>query len=124
MEGKLGALMPRVDMDRERFDRASLLRLLDDDLTLMAELLHLAADMKDRIGDLGVSIRVNDMQSMKANAHKLKGAALGLTFNRLAGLAKRLEESSGTDCDKLMEIHREMMAEWAELESLIKAELR
>ena len=115
--------MPRVDMDREHFDRASLLRLLDDDLPLLKVVLSLAGDLEKLISALGIAIRNDDMQSVKAASHKLKGAALGLAFRHLAGLAKRMEEGSGTHQEGLLEIHREMMSEWAELEPIIEAEL-
>lgn len=112
---------PRQDADR--FDKDALLTLIDGDRALLTELLTAASDLKDRIEILGAAVLANDERTVRQTAHTIKGAALSLTFNRLARLAKRLEEGASADCSGLRPILRDMAAEWAELEKLIASEL-
>jgi len=113
------------DADRAsiHFDKAALLAMVDDDPSLMQELLEAGADTGELIASLGEAIDRNDVSEVKRLAHKLKGAAYSLAFNRLAGLAKRTEENADVGQTTLDALLREIEDEWALIEALIRAEL-
>jgi HPt (histidine-containing phosphotransfer) domain-containing protein len=76
--------------DRERFDREALLRRLDGDTALAAEIAALFLEhYPDRLADLRQAIDEGRPQAVERAAHSLRGALLTVAAD---GVARRLRE--------------------------------
>jgi len=113
----------RIDDSIKRFDKDTLLAMLEDDGDLYRELLTASADIEDQLAVLAPALKAGDGDVIRKTAHKLKGSCLTMTFNRLAQLAKNLElqyNQGGPEALKTLDM---MMAEWEALKIVIEAEL-
>ncbi len=68
--------------------------------------------------ELSQSLRSENLQQIKANAHKIKGAALSMHFPVLAELAGRMEKNSNTY--ELLALLIQIQVEWKEILKIIE----
>jgi HPt (histidine-containing phosphotransfer) domain-containing protein len=78
----------RIDIDWERLHQIS-----EDDTEFELELLTmLAEDVKLHIEDLRQAVTNGDAEAIAHEAHYIKGASANVGVNRIANLAKQLEQ--------------------------------
>lgn len=76
------------------YDEAALLSRISNDMEMFAILKRSAKGISEVISSLAQAIASNDVGGIEADAHKIKGMSLNLSFNRLARIAKLIEERS------------------------------
>jgi len=87
-------------------------RLSNDDALLKNIMKSAVANIDENIAVIEKKIAVNDPTACKAAAHSLKGAALNLCLDRLAGTAEKIEKNEFIDANRTTLIVMELKNEF------------
>ncbi|HPO62083.1 MAG TPA: PAS domain S-box protein [Candidatus Kapabacteria bacterium] len=99
------------------FDKKALLARIDNDIYLLNELVISVIDtLPENLELLGKNILEKNIDLIKKDAHKIKGIALNVCFNRLSVLAKLLEKIVDNEPNKINFIYDKMLYEWQNLQ--------
>ncbi len=99
------------------FDRNALLTRIDNDFVLLNELVNsVILTLPENLEILSKHIYENNIDLIKKDAHKIKGIALNVCFNRLSELAKLLEKIVDSEPNKINFICDKMLSEWQNLQ--------
>ena len=106
-----------------RFDREGLLKRLGESKSEYNELLGMAmTQIPEYIKKLSNAISEKDFNLIKQAAHKLKGAALFVSFNQLGKLAEKMEYNEEQNVDLFKKILKEIEREFEEVREEVGAE--
>ena len=116
--------LTEMNFDHEKsFDKESFLGRLDNNMMIYKKLLSIATDINGHLEGLKTSIESHDKESIRRSAHKLKGASVNLSFNRLSKMAAAIEYDPVKDPDTVGVIFDNMLKEWGELKGIVQSEL-
>ncbi len=105
----------------KHFDKESLLRRLDYDHTELEKLLRMAlSKIPVYIENLKNAIEKNSSKHIAQTAHKLKGAALFISFDRLGKLAEKIEYKNEKEKYWIKEIYNEIEKELQEVRRKVR----
>jgi len=107
------------------FNRADVLRRLDGDEDLLAEIIRLFLDdSPELIGVMRVAAEARDRKALRTAAHRLKGAAANLAATSLAEAARALEVlSEGGDGAEVERGWRRVQWETERVHDVLRREL-
>lgn len=100
------------------FDRQKLIAKIGDEATCNAILEMSLIEYPKYIVDLLNSVEASDFESIKKNAHKLKGSALNMEFVGFGKIASQLEKVSD-DIEQSRTLVDELKKEWICIEKLL-----
>lgn len=112
----------KKNMENPSFDKDELLRRVGNNQALFDKLLSQRYMIKEYIDELLECIRSKDEILIKKSAHKLKGAAFGLSFNKMGKFAEEIEKVSNNDLSLAEDIHSDILKEWQYLTVLLGSE--
>lgn len=101
------------------FNEDSLMVRIGNDRAMYTMLMESAKGIAVIISSLAQAISENNAEKIEAEAHKIKGAALNLSFNKLARIAKYIEEHHEADIAILNGQLEELIEEWGCLQLLL-----
>lgn len=108
------------DDPKSHFDRDALLSRIDNNTTILNQILDTAkGDIQKDVDDLVISIKEKDFDKIKSQGHALKGVALTLSFNKLGELAKEIEIAAKEGSDKIDSLVDDLTAEWNYIKTII-----
>ncbi|MPM42811.1 Sensor histidine kinase RcsC [bioreactor metagenome] len=108
------------DDPKSHFDRDALLSRIDNNTTILNQILDTAkGDIQKDVDDLVSSIKEKDFDKIKSQGHALKGVALTLSFNKLGELAKEIEIAAKEGSDKIDSLVDDLTAEWNYIKTII-----
>ncbi len=103
------------------YDETALMLRLNNDKYMFDLLMKSAGSIYDSMISLSQAIKENDALSIEAEAHKIKGASLNLSFNKLAKTAKFIEDHSEAGYDLLQDQMEALFEEWQYLKKIVPA---
>lgn len=102
------------------YNEAEMLNRVDNDKELLSELfISLEHEMEETLVELNNFINGGDYQSARKVAHKLKGIALNMSFERLSNLAKEMEKELLKSSGPIDKINFEIIREWETLKRIL-----
>jgi len=105
----------------EHFNKQELIDKFGGDSKECEELLKMALEkIPGYIAGLKKEIEGNDFKTIKKAAHKLKGAALFVSFNQLGNLAKKLEHNEKHDIGVVKGVLEEIEREFEEVKKVVE----
>jgi CheY-like chemotaxis protein/HPt (histidine-containing phosphotransfer) domain-containing protein len=130
LEKYLAKLHPKSDnipetdsqnTDELHFDRIKLMDSIGDNQLVFTELIKEApGQFSGDIARLENAIVEKNMENVRRAAHSIKGAALGMCFEPMAGMSKKIEQSvANDDVEKLNFQFNEIAQEWKQVQSII-----
>jgi len=108
---------------RKRFDRDALLARMAGDTEMYQRLLtEVPRVMPGYIADLHTAIAGEDEALIRKRAHRIKGAALGMSFGILARLGQELEMMEPWDMSRARLLGSDLEKEFSTILSLVQRE--
>ncbi len=102
------------------YNETEMLNRVDNDKDLLSELfISLEHEMEETLVELNNLINGGDYDSARKVAHKLKGIALNMSFERLSNLSKELEKELLKKSGPIDKINFEIIREWETLKRII-----
>jgi CheY-like chemotaxis protein/HPt (histidine-containing phosphotransfer) domain-containing protein len=114
--------MNSPNTDELHFDRIKLMDSIGDNKLVFKELIkETPGQFSGDIARLENAIVEKNMENIKKAAHSIKGAALGMCFEPMAGIAKEIEMSATNHELGNLDLHfKEISLEWEQIQLIIK----
>lgn len=104
------------------FDKMTLMENIDNNQIVFKELFELVPLQFSRdIISLEKAIVERNIENIKKAAHSIKGASLGMCFNRMSDVAKEIETNiTIDDFEKVEALFSDIILEWEQIQQIMK----